>query len=113
MSNLFERLPVSLPEELTEILAENENVRIERIVSTGQCSPDDFWYDQSEDEWVAVLTGYAELVFADGEHREMRPGDHMYISAHRRHRIEATAPDQPTVWLAVFFPAMSSRRPVA
>jgi len=25
------------------------------------------------------------------------------IAAHRKHRVEWTTPDEPTVWLAVFF----------
>ena len=55
LPNLFADLPASLPEELVEVLAEGRHVRIERIVSTGQASPDGFWYDQDETEWVCVL----------------------------------------------------------
>jgi hypothetical protein len=29
--------------------------------------------------------------------------DHINISAHRKHRVEWTTPDEPTVWLAVFY----------
>ena len=45
MNNLFSSLPTNLPQELTEVLAENKHVRIERIVSHGHVSPDGFWYD--------------------------------------------------------------------
>ena len=51
-------------ERFTELLA-HPGVRIERIVSTGQCSPPGFWYDQAEGEWVALLSGEAGLRFAD------------------------------------------------
>ena len=34
---------------------------------------------------------------------EMRAGDYLNIPARRRHRVEWTAPDGPTVWLAVFY----------
>ena len=53
--NLFADLPTALPEELIEVLAENQHVRIERIVSTGHTSPEGYWYDQDEAEWVVVL----------------------------------------------------------
>jgi cupin 2 domain-containing protein len=103
MENLFADLPTVLPEELVTILADNQHVRIERIVSTGHRSPEGFWYDQDEHEWVAVLKGEARLVFEDGEAVPMKPGDHVLIPAHLKHRVEWTTPDEPTVWLAVFY----------
>ncbi|HEY6434435.1 MAG TPA: cupin domain-containing protein, partial [Acetobacteraceae bacterium] len=73
-----------------------------RIVSTGQASPPGFWYDQDWDEWVVLLAGSAGLQI---EHepavRALHQGDYVAIPAHIRHRVEWTAPDQPTIWLAV------------
>lgn len=103
MSNLFDDLPATLPQELVTILSQNQHIRIERIVSTGHASPDGFWYDQVEHEWVVVLKGEARLAFEDGETVLMKPGDHVLIPAHRRHRVEWTTPDEPTIWLAVFY----------
>ena len=52
---------------------------------------------------VVVLKGEAKLLLEDGEEPiTMRPGDHALISPHRKHRVEWTTPDEPTVWLAVF-----------
>ena len=100
--NLFARLPHGGPDENITALLTTPNVRIERIVSTGQASPPGFWYDQNESEWVVLLTGGASLRF-DGETdtRELRPGDYLHIPAHVRHRVEWTHPSEPTVWLAV------------
>ena len=104
MNNLFADLPISLPEELADVLAESKHVRIERIVSTGQCSPAGFWYDQKQVEWVVVLKGEAKLQFeGDGEPIHMKPGDFIHIPANKKHRVEWTTPNEPTVWLAVFF----------
>jgi cupin 2 domain-containing protein len=102
--NLFADIPANVPDELFEVLAEGHNVRIERIVSTGQASPADFWYDQDQAEFIVVLKGEAELHF-EGEDAliHLMPGDHMTIPSHRRHRVEWTTPDEPTVWLVVFF----------
>jgi cupin 2 domain-containing protein len=102
--SLFAELPLDRASELVEVLASGVGVRIERIVSHGQCSPAGFWYDQDEDEWVLVVRGSARLRFVDGA-VELRPGDHLSIPARRRHRVEWTTPDEPTVWLAVFFQA--------
>jgi len=100
--NLFDDLPRQLPEELITKLLEAGGVRIERIVSLGHASPPDFWYDQDQPEWVVVLKGAAKLRI-DDELVEMRPGDFQVIPAHKKHRVEWTTPDEPTIWLAVFF----------
>jgi cupin 2 domain-containing protein len=101
-SNLFADLPRQLPDELFTTLLEAADVRIERIVSHGHASPEGFWYDQDQHEWVVVLTGAARLRFED-ETVEMRAGDFVDIPAHKKHRVEWTTPDEPTIWLAVFY----------
>ncbi len=104
LTNLFDGLPTSLPEELIELLAENEHVRIERIISTGHMSAAGFWYDQEEHEWVVVLKGEAKVMFeGDDQPVPLKPGDFINIPAHRKHRLEWTTPKEPTVWLAVFY----------
>lgn len=102
--NLLSDLPKNLPEELTTVLQQGQGVRIERIVSTGHKSPEGFWYDQPENEWVMVLTGAARLQFEDTV-VEMKAGDSISIPAHQKHRVLWTSPDEPTVWLAVFYEA--------
>jgi cupin 2 domain-containing protein len=101
--NLLRELPDARAGEIVERLAGGGAVRIERIVSHGQPSPEGFWYDQDEAEFVVVLAGAARLVFADGETAALGPGDWLDIAAHRRHRIAWTDPATPTVWLAVFY----------
>jgi cupin 2 domain-containing protein len=104
IQNLFANDPSDLPQELSQELVAGNHVRIERIVSMGHASPAGFWYDQPQDEWVAVLAGEAKLRFEDQEDlTEMRTGDWINIPAHRKHRVEWTTPDSPTVWLAVFY----------
>lgn len=105
--NLFANLPRSTGKnEQFSNLLDRPGLRIERIVSTGQCSQPDFWYDQPEGEWVCVLQGRATLRFEDNpEPLQLAPGDFIDIAPHRRHRVEWTDPDQPTVWLAVHYSA--------
>jgi cupin 2 domain-containing protein len=100
--NLFADLPTDLSEEVLTTLLEADGVRIERIVSQGQSSPAGFWYDQPRREWVVVLRGRARLRFEDGD-VELKPGDCVDIPARKRHRVEWTATDEPTIWLAIHF----------
>lgn len=102
MPNLFDDLPAHLPEELFSTLLDAGAVRIERIVSHGQASPEGFWYDQNRSEWVVLLKGAARLEFADHV-LDLRPGDFVDIPANVRHRVAWTTPDEPTVWLAVHY----------
>jgi cupin 2 domain-containing protein len=108
MVNLTGAVLASLPdagagEVFTELLS-RPGCRIERIVSRGQASPPGFWYDQDDGEWVLLLAGAARLELEDGV-VELGPGDFIDLPPHRRHRVAWTAPDQPTVWLAVHYPA--------
>lgn len=102
MANLW-CLPAELggPTELFECLAQGERVRIERIVSCGQCTPAGQWYDQPQDEWVVLLQGSAHLAFADGRTRVLNAGDWLVLPAHCRHRVEYTSREPPCIWLAV------------
>ncbi|NNL06685.1 MAG: cupin domain-containing protein [Gammaproteobacteria bacterium] len=103
MNNIFEAIPADLPEELFETLVESSEVRIERIVSRGHTSPQSGWYDQPQNEWVIVLKGQAVLAFEQGEAVTLKAGDFLTIPAHRRHRVEWTAPGIETIWLAVHY----------
>ena len=103
MPNLFSSIPSDLPEELCETILNTPNVCIERIVSKGHASPDGFWYDQTDGEWVVLVKGAARLRFEGAEPVELGPGDHINIPAHQRHRVEWTDPEQETVWLAVHY----------
>ncbi len=82
-TNLFADLPQHLPQELVQTLLTAANVRIERIVSHGHASPEGFWYDQDQHEWVVVLKGAARLRFED-RMVEMKAGDFLNIPAHPR-----------------------------
>ncbi|MDJ0950605.1 MAG: cupin domain-containing protein [Alphaproteobacteria bacterium] len=104
IGNLLAGLPARAAHELFETLMERPGFKLERIVSTGQASPPGFWYDQDRAEWVLVLQGRAGLRIAgEPAPRDLRPGDHVLIPAHVRHRVEYTDPDRPTVWLAFHF----------
>lgn len=103
--NLLAGLPITAPAtELFETLAAaTAGVEIQRIVSFGHASEPDFWYDQAQAEWVMLMQGDAILQFEGRPDLHLHAGDYCTIPAHQRHRVAWTTPDQPTVWLAVFF----------
>ena len=98
--NILSSLPGNAAQEDISALLATSNLRIERIVSHGHASPEGFWYDQDWAEWVIVVQGSAELLF-EGESvpRVLKAGDYLAIAPHARHRVTATDPRAPTVWL--------------
>jgi len=104
MYNLFANMPDHIPEELVQTLAESPGFKIERIISRGHASPEGFWYDQDQHEWVVILAGSATLRFQKNKQLlTLSPGDYINIPAHQKHRVESTNLDTPTIWLAIHY----------
>ncbi len=103
MNNIFD-LPKPLPKaELFETLYNNGQVLIEKIVSTGQVTPEGEWYNQEKNEWLIVLQGEGELSYEDGSRIKLITGDYLLIPAYQKHRVEYTSTEPPCIWLTLFF----------
>ena len=103
MHNIFDAIPENLEAEVFERLVESDGVCIERIISKGHSSPGSGWYDQPGNEWVLVLSGEALLIYENGSSVKLIPGSYVDIPAHTKHKVEWTAPDTETIWLAVHY----------
>jgi len=106
IENIFKDIKIDKNNEQFFDLLKTENIRIEKIVSNGQTSPKDFWYDQDENEFVIVLKGEAVLeIQKNNEIVELKlnNGDFINIKAHEKHRVKYSSLEEPTVWLAVFY----------
>ncbi len=102
-NNLLQNLPENIQEEVFETLIKTKDITLERIISKGHVTPEGEWYDQEQDEWVTILSGWARLSFAGGEEVLLKKGEHLHIPAHQRHRVAETAGE--TIWLALHFTA--------
>ena len=100
--NIFDKVIIDKNEENFFQIFKNESIRVERIVSNGQKSPEDFWYEQIENEYILLLSGNAILEFEDFE-VELKNGDCLNIEAMQKHRVKFTSLDEPTIWFAVFY----------
>jgi len=100
--NIFDNINIENNKEEFINILKSENVRIERIVSNGQKSENDFWYDQDENEFVLLLEGEAVIEFEDKE-VELKKGDYIDIKTHIKHRVKYTSLEKSTIWLAVFY----------
>lgn len=102
--SFLSNLPDASKDEITEVILENDKIRVERIVSQGQKSPDGFYYDQNEDELIYLIKGAAKLHLIEANQSiHLIEGDFYYIPAHLKHRVEETDHKSKTIWLAVFF----------
>ncbi len=104
IKNIFNDIPSNLSKEILDEIISTDKIRIERIISKGQTSPENFWYDQEENEWVIVIKGKAKLKIIDEDKLiELNEGDYINIPSHKKHRVEWTDPESETIWLAVFY----------
>ena len=101
--NILAEIPSDLLEETFEDIIRNKLFTLERIISRGHSTPDGEWYNQEKNEWVMLLTGSAGLLIEGEELMDMKPGDYVFLPANVRHRVEWTAPDKETIWLALHF----------
>ncbi len=102
--NIYDLPDFGLESEQFDQLLALDGVRIERIVSCGQVTPEGEWYDQDWDEWVLLIAGSAIIRLADTDDLiALGPGDSLFLPAHSQHRVEQTQTDPPTIWLAVHF----------
>ena len=100
--NIYSSIPAHIPSELIQEILIADSFKIERIVSKGHSSPEGFWYDQKQNEWVLLLKGGAGFLFESADEViELKPGDYVNIPAHAKHRVEWTDPNTETVWVAV------------
>ena len=103
-NNIFSDIPDSAPKEIFTSLASSPNCKVERIISDGHSSPEGFWYDQEQNEWVLLLQGKAALLLEGKEEPlVLAPGDYVNIPARQKHRVEWTDSGQKTIWLAVHY----------
>ena len=101
-ANIFDNIFIDKKNEQVFDILKKDNIRIEKIVSNGQKSEKDFWYEQEENEFIMVIDGDAIIEFEDKE-CELKKGDYLIIEKMIKHRVKYTDTNGPTIWLAVFY----------
>lgn len=102
--SMLNNIPAELAGEFFETLCSADNLRIERIISRGHSSPEGFWYDQEQSEFVLIVQGSAGIRLKhEDEVVVLQTGDYLDIGARVKHRVEWTDPHGETIWLAVHY----------
>ena len=101
--NIYNSIPNDLTDEIFETIVQNNNIKIERIISNGHTSPESGWYDQEENEWIMILKGDAIITFEDNIEIKLNEGSYLNIPAHTRHQVNWTSQQKETIWLAVHY----------
>lgn len=101
MNNIFDKIGEAGEEEQFELLQKGAHYRIERIMSAGHSSPESFFYDQENDEWIMLVQGEATLE-VEGKLTVLKAGDYMFLPKNCKHRIEKTSIDPACIWLCIF-----------
>ena len=121
--NIFDLKDLSVNEEIIKILFKNENVKIEKIISTGQTTD---WQESNKNEFVILVQGNAEIEHYDNRICEdknfktnenimknlkntndmklqLGKGDIILIKKGERHRVSYTSKNPCCVWICIFF----------
>ena len=95
VANLYQA-PTPTTGEAFQLLARYAGTSIERIISSEAPGTDP--YLQTQDEWVVLLRGAAELAIGEQTYR-LRAGDYVSLPARTNHRVVSTS--HGALWLAV------------
>lgn len=93
--NLFENINFSPLGEILDIIYDDKNIRVERIVSLNQVTE---YYDQDELELVFLLEGSANIEI-EGNIINLKRGDFLKISPHSIHKVIS---QKNAIWLCIF-----------
>ena len=102
-SNIFTNIPKQMSGEIFENIISKDNIKIQRIVSKGDTTPKDEWYNQEDDEWVIIMQGEAVLSFENQKNIKLKAGEYINIPAYTKHRVSWTIETQETIWLAIHY----------
>ena len=121
--NIFDLKDLSESKEIVKILSENENVKIEKIISTGQVTD---WQESDKNEFVILVQGNAEIEYYGNEtfknknpktneniiknikdtndmKLQLEKGDTVLIKKGERHRVSYTSKNPCCIWICIFF----------
>ena len=90
--NIFAQIAEAGEEEQFDLLFKSPNCRIDRIVSSGH---------SSNDEFILLIQGEATLEFEDRK-VTLKKGDYLHIPKNCKHRLDSTSIEPVCVWLCVF-----------
>lgn len=103
INNIFDTPKNNISEEEIFIkLCSSPEVYIEKIISTGQSTPENQWLEDKRAEWVILLKGNAGIKFFDSGEFHLREGDYFFIPAFTKHQVTYTSSEPECVWLAVY-----------
>ena len=102
-SNIFTNIPKQMNGEIFENIISKDSIKIQKIISKGDTTPKNKWYDQEDDEWVIIMQGEAILSFENQKDIKLKTGEYINIPAHTKHRVSWTIETQETIWLAIHY----------
>ena len=97
--NIFYVKNIDKTKEIVEILKENENVKIEKIISTGQTTE---WMEQEKEEFVMLIQGEAIIEY-ENKKQELSAGDTVIIKKNEKHRVAYTSENPCCIWICIFY----------
>ena len=93
-----------LSEEIFDTILNEKSFFIERIITNGQCTPEDTWLSQARAEFVMLLKGEARLRFrSDNSFVNLKAYEYIVIPPNCEHRVDWVSENEEVIWLAVHY----------
>jgi cupin 2 domain-containing protein len=105
-NNIFDidnNINIYSKDEIFDIILNNKNIKIERIISSGQRTNDNEWLVQDKSEWVLLLQGEATIIIYENKTIKLSKGDYLYIPENTKHKVDYTSKNPHCIWLAIHF----------
>jgi cupin 2 domain-containing protein len=103
VKNIYDSENINLTKEYFEDILKQKGFKLERIISFGNITENNFWYDQDEDEFVLLLKGAAKIQLENQSVITLGEGDYIIIPAHVKHKVIYTDTKIKTYWLTCYF----------
>ena len=101
-NNIFDIKDIKVKNaEIFQNILSSKRIIIERIISSGQMTPNGIWLSEKTDEWVILLKGKAEISFRSGEKFNLEKGDYILIKSGTKHRVNYTSKNPECIWIAI------------
>lgn len=104
INNIFDNsnIIINSQDEFFEDIINNNSFRIERILSSGQQTPDGIWLEEETNEFVLLIEGSSIIrFFEDNCKINLKKGDWFIIPKNTKHRVEYT--ENLTYWLTIHY----------
>jgi|SRR5580693_1088175 cupin 2 domain-containing protein len=107
--NIFRDVTPASKEPQVTTIAENRNIKIQRVVASGQSSKAGLFCPQEDNDLLVLLQGNLILDYENGRRVNMAAGDYIFTAPKENNRVAETSHEEETIWIKFSFHGQTSK----